>query len=191
MQRAGSEIERPWIQEQEAALPRRNHGQLRKADIIAYRQRNLAIRRKIHQGQLIPRRQNIRFPERDLPRDIDVEQMHLPMRRQQLALWIKQQRRVVVLVRLGHELWDAAAEEVGFCLRGEGGERVEGGGLGGGGRAGEEGFGVGGEVLAAVGRVEAFGEDDERGAGAGGFENAGARSGEVGGFVGACGGVGC
>jgi len=67
---------------------------------------------------------------------------------------------------------------------------VEGGGLGRGGRAGEEGFGVGGEVLAAVGRVEAFGEDDEGGAGAGGFEDAGARSGEVGGFVGACGGRG-
>lgn len=65
-----------------------------------------------------------------------------------------------------------------------------GGGLGGGGRAREEGFGVGGEVLAAVGRVEAFGEDDEGGAGAGGFEDAGARSGEVGGFVGACGGGG-
>lgn len=64
---------------------------------------------------------------------------------------------------------------------------MEGGGLGGGGRAGEQGFGVGGEVLAAVGRVEAFREDDEGGAGAGGFEDAVTRSGEVGGFVGACG----
>lgn len=191
MQRAGSKVERSWIQKQEATLPRRDHGQLREADIIANRQRNLAIRRKIHQRQFVPRRQNIRFPEGDLPRDVDVEQMHLPMRGQQLALWIKQQRRVVVLLRLGHELRDAAAEEVGFRLRGEGGERVEGGGLGGGGRAGEEGFGVGGEVLAAVGRVEAFGEDDEGGAGAGGFEDAGARSGEVGGFVSACGGEGC
>lgn len=73
MQRAGREVERPWIQKQEAALPRRDHGQLREADIIANRQRNLAIRRKIHQRQFIPRRQNIRFPERDLPRDVDVE----------------------------------------------------------------------------------------------------------------------
>jgi hypothetical protein len=68
---------------------------------------------------------------------------------------------------------------------------VDGGGWGGGRWAGEEGFGVGGEVLAAVGRVEAFREDDEGGAGAGGFEDAGARSGEVGGFVSACGGEGC
>ena len=187
MQRAGSEVKRPWIQKQEAALPRRNHGQLRKADIVAYRQRNLAIRRKIHQRQLVPWRQNIRFPEGDLPRDVDVEQMHLPMRRQQLPLRIKQQRRVVVLLRLGHELRDAAAEEIGLCFGGEGGERVVGGGLGGGGRAREEGYGVGGEVLAAVGRVEAFGEDDEGGAGAGGFEDAGAGAGEVVGFVGAWG----
>lgn len=51
----------------------------------------------------------------------------------------------------------------------------------------EEGFGVVGEVLAAVGGVEAFGEDDEGGAGAGGFEDAGAGAGEVVGFVGAWG----
>ncbi len=41
-------------------------------------------------------------------------------------------------------------------------------------------------MLAAVGGVEAFGEDDEGGAGAGGFEDAGAGAGEVVGFVGAC-----
>lgn len=56
------------------------------------------------------------------------------------------------------------------------------------GRGGEECFGVGREVLASVGRVEAFGEDDEGGAGFGGFEHAGAGAGEVGGLVGACGG---
>lgn len=67
---------------------------------------------------------------------------------------------------------------------------MKGGGLGRGGGAGEQGLGVAGEVLAAVGRVEAFGEDDEGGAGAGGFEDAGARAGEVGGFVGACWGRG-
>jgi hypothetical protein len=46
-------------------------------------------------------------------------------------------------------------------------------------------FGVGGEVFCAVGRVEAFGEDNERGAGTGGFEDFGASSSEVGGFIGA------
>lgn len=41
------------------------------------------------------------------------------------------------------------------------------------------------EVLAAVGRVEAFREDYEIGAGFGGLEDAGASTGEVVGFVGA------
>jgi len=53
-----------------------------------------------------------------------------------------------------------------------------------GGRGGEEGFGVFGKVLAAVGRVKAFGEDDERSADAGGFEDFGACAGEIDGFVG-------
>lgn len=37
--------------------------------------------------------------------------------------------------------------------------------------------------MAAVGRVKAFGEDDDLGACCGGFEDFGARGGEVGGFV--------
>lgn len=57
-----------------------------------------------------------------------------------------------------------------------------------GGRGGLQSLGVGGEVLAAVGGVEAFGEDDERGSGFGSFEDAGASAGEVGGFVGTWGG---
>jgi hypothetical protein len=46
-------------------------------------------------------------------------------------------------------------------------------------------LGVFGKVLCAVRGVEAFGEDDEVGAGVGGFEDFGAGGGEVGGFVGA------
>ena len=44
---------------------------------------------------------------------------------------------------------------------------------------------VRGEVLAAVGGIEAFGKDDQRGSGFGGFEDTGASAGEVGGFIGA------
>lgn len=90
---------------------------------------------------------------------------------------------VVVLFCGGYVFGDAAAEEVGFGFGGEGGEGVVGGGLIFGGRVREQGFGVFGEVLAAVGGVEAFWEDDEVGAGAGGFEDAVAGSGEVVGFV--------
>lgn len=52
-------------------------------------------------------------------------------------------------------------------------------------RRGLQSLGVGGEVLAAVRGVEAFGENDERGSGFGGFEDARAGAGEVCGFVGA------
>lgn len=52
-------------------------------------------------------------------------------------------------------------------------------------RGGLEGLGVRGEVLAAVGGIEAFGEDDEGGTGSGGFEDTGSGTGEVGGLVGA------
>lgn len=55
-------------------------------------------------------------------------------------------------------------------------------------RGGLQSLGVGGEVLAAVGGVEAFGENDERGSGFGSFEDAGTSAGEVGGFVGTWGG---
>lgn len=56
-----------------------------------------------------------------------------------------------------------------------------------GGRGGLESLRVRGEVLAAVGGVEAFWKDDQRGSSFGGFEDAGAGAGKVGGFVGAYG----
>ena len=65
---------------------------------------------------------------------------------------------------------------------------MEGGRLVFGWRGWQESLGVGGEVLAAVGGVEAFGEDDEGGAGFGGFEDFGSGAGEIDGFVGAWGG---
>lgn len=56
--------------------------------------------------------------------------------------------------------------------------------LGRGGRR-EKGLGVGGEELASVGGVEAFGEDDYVGALGGCLADLGGCVGEVGGFVGA------
>lgn len=63
---------------------------------------------------------------------------------------------------------------------------MEGGGLLGCWGRGEQRLRVAGEVLRAVGGVEAFGEDDDFGAFGGGGEDLCARIGEVGGFVGAC-----
>lgn len=50
-----------------------------------------------------------------------------------------------------------------------------------------EDLGVRGEVLAAVGGIEAFGEDDEGGTSFGGFKDTESGTGEVGGLVGAWG----
>ena len=94
----------------------------------------------------------------------------------------------MVFLGLGYVFRDAAAEEVGFGLESEAGESVEGGRLLFCWGRGEERFGVGGEVLAAIGRIEAFRKDDEGGPGLGGFEDARTSPGKVGGFVGACSG---
>ena len=187
MQRPRRQIEGPRVQQQEAALPRRNGRQLREADVVADGHRDLAVRRDVHQRELVARRQHVRLAEGDLARDVDVEEVHLAVRREQRPVRREEQRRVVVLLARRRVLRDAAAEDVGARFGREGGERVEGRGLRlrGGGR--EERLGVGGEELAAVGRVEAFREDDQGGAGAGGFEDFGAGAGEVGGFVGAWG----
>ena len=79
----------------------------------------------------------------------------------------------------------AAAEQVAFALDGELGQRVEGRRLFLGRWRWLQRLGVRGEVLAAVGGVEAFGEDDQGCTGFGGFEDARAGAGEFGGFVGA------
>lgn len=57
--------------------------------------------------------------------------------------------------------------------------------MGGGWGGREKGFGVGGEVVVAVGGVETFWKHNEGSPGARSFENTGAGAGEVGGFVGA------
>lgn len=54
-------------------------------------------------------------------------------------------------------------------------------------RGGLEGFGVRGEVLAAIGGIEAFREDNEGGTGFGCFKDTGSGTGKVGGLVGAWG----
>ncbi len=111
--------------------------------------------------------------------------MHLAVGGEQLACGSEDEGRVVVALRRGDVLGDAAADQVGGGFFGEGGEGVVGGGLRGGGGGREEGFRVFGEVLAAVRRVEAFGEHDDGGAGLRGGEDLRAGVGEVVGLVGA------
>ena len=91
------------------------------------------------------------------------------MGREQLACWREGQGCVVVFLCLGVEFGDGAADQICICFCGHGREGVEGGRLLFCGWGGEQGFGVGGEVVAAVGGVEAFGEDDDLSAGFGSF----------------------
>lgn len=123
--------------------------------------------------------------EGDFAWDVDIKQMHFAVRFEEFPLGREDEGCVVVFFAFCFELGDAAADEIGFCFCGELGEGVEGFGLLGGGRGGEKGFGVFGEVLGPVGGVETFRQDDDFGAGGGGFEDFRARGGEVGGFGGA------
>lgn len=88
------------------------------------------------------------------------------------------------LFRCVHVFGDAAAKNVGSRFSGERRECVISGGLRRRGRGWKKCFGIGGEVGSAVGRVEAFGEYNEGGAGTGGFKDVSARTGKIDGFVG-------
>ena len=190
MQRPGRQVERPRVQEQETALARGDGGELGEADVVADREGDFAVGRDVDEGQFVPGREDVGFPEGDFAGYVYVEQVHLPVRSHQVPVGREEQGRVVVFLRRLHVLGYAAAEQVAVALDGERGEGVEGRRLRFGGRRGLEGLGVRGEVLAAVGGVEAFGEDDQGGSGFGGFEDARAGAGEVCGFVGAWGGGG-
>lgn len=90
----------------------------------------------------------------------------------------------MVFFRCVHVFGDATAQKIGFGFSGERRECVVGGGLRRRGRGWKKCFGIGGEVGSAVGGVEAFGKYDEGGTGTRGFEDAGARMGKIGGFIG-------
>ena len=179
------QVESAGVQEQEAALAGGNGGEFGEADVVADREGDLAVGREVDEGQFVPGGEDVRLPEGDLAGDVDVEQMHLAMRGQQVSLGREEQASVVVLLRRGHVFGYAAAEQVAPALDGKLGQGAEARRLLPRRRGRLQRLGVRGEVLAAVGRVEAFRQHDERGSGFGGFEHAGARAGEVGGFVGA------
>lgn len=83
-----------------------------------------------------------------------------------------------------HILGNATAQKVGFGFNGERRECVVGGGLRRRGRGWKKCFCIFGEEGSAIGGVEAFWKHNEGGTGTGGFQDAGARMGQIGGFVG-------
>ena len=185
MQRTGGGIERTRVDQQESTLARGYHGGFGEADIVADRQPDLAILREIDNRQLVAGGEHLALLEGDLAGDVDVEEVCFAVGADQRARWGEDQRGVVEFISRRVQLRDTASYEVCFGLCGDGGEGVEGGGLVFGGRRREKGLCVFGEVLGAVGRVEAFREDDQAGACFGGLEDFGAGVGEVGSFVGA------
>jgi len=193
VQRAGGQVEGARVDEGERAAPRRDRRQLREAHVVADGDGDGAVARQLDQRHLVARRQHRALAERDLARDVDVEEVRLAVRAEQRAVGAEDERRVVEAVAvpgLGGgvgrvRLRDRAAHQVDAGVSGDGGEGVEGRGLRRGGGRREERLGVGGEEFAAVGRVEAFGEDDDFRARLGGGEGLGACICEVEGFVGA------
>ena len=172
VQGARRQVEGAGVQEEEAAPAGGDGGEFGEADIVADGEGDFAVGGQVDQGQFVAGGEDVGFAEGDFAGYVDVEEVDLAVRGEEVSLGREEQGRVVVFLGGLDVFGDAAAEQVAFALDGELGEGVEAGGLLPGRRGGLEGLGVGGEVLAAVGGVEAFGEDDQGGAGFGGFEDA-------------------
>lgn len=196
MQRTGGQVERTGVDERECSLARCDHGWLGEAYVVADGHCHAAVLGEIDNRRLRSRGENLGLLECDLTRDIDVEEMHFAVGVEQGARGREDKTGVIVFVgrpsRGGRVLrvsfGDRTTDQVGVCLLSHSGESMEGWGLLGCGRGGEQRLRVTGEMLRAVGRVEALGEDDDFGSLGGSGEDLCARVGEVDGFVGACGG---
>lgn len=192
VQRARDQVEGARVDEGEGAAARGDHGELGEAHVVADGDGDAAVTRQVHERQPVAPRQHLALAERDAARDVDVEEVHLAVAREQRAVGPEDEGRVVVFLALALALassvffffprfrfGDRAADEEDAGLGGHGRQRVEGRRLLGRGRGREEGLGVRGEVVASVGRVEALGQHDEVRAGPRGLEDLVARVREV------------
>ena len=115
--------------------------------------------------------------------NVDVKKMHLSMCSEEGTGGREGEGGIVVFLRIGAELRYAPADEIGVRGGGHGREGMEGGGLGGRRWRGKKGLGVFGKVLASVGTVETFWEDDYMGPLRGGFVDLVLGVEEIGGLV--------
>jgi hypothetical protein len=160
VQSTGGQVERTGVDAQKGTFASRDGRQLREPDVIADGHSYLSVLRQVHDGDLVTGRQGVRLDELDLAGDVDVEEVHLAMRGQQLSRRTERHARVVQFVRVGCLFGNAAADDVRLCFPGQGREGVEAGRLGLAGRTRQQRFGVLGKVLYPVRRVEALGQDD-------------------------------
>lgn len=118
MHRSCGRVECSWVNKHESTFACGDHGEFRKANIVAYRQSNLAIFWKINYRDFVPRRQDFTLNELDLAWYIDVEKMRLTMCSYELASWGEDKRCVIVFLRLWNEFWYASSDEICLSLCG-------------------------------------------------------------------------
>ncbi|KAJ8124510.1 hypothetical protein O1611_g9129 [Lasiodiplodia mahajangana] len=73
VQRAGRQVEGARVDEGESAAARGDHGELGEAHVVADGDGDAPIARQVDERQLVPRRQHVALPERDLAGYVDVE----------------------------------------------------------------------------------------------------------------------
>ena len=179
VQRSRGQVKGTRVDEKEGSLARGDHGGLGKPDIVADGQPDLAVLGQVDDGQLVPGSEHFALLEPDLAWDVDVEEVRLAVRADQVPRWRKHQRRVVVPFALRFEFRDAPSHQVGLCIRRERRERMERRRLFLGWWRGHERLGVFGEVLRPVRRIEAFRENNQRCSCLGRFQHFAARVSQV------------
>lgn len=96
MQRARGQIKGARVEQQEGAISGGDGGQFWKPDIVANPNGDFPIGVQIHDRHFVPRAQHLRLPEDDFAGDVDVEQMHFPMRGQEFTRGREEEGSVVV-----------------------------------------------------------------------------------------------
>lgn len=179
MQSSSGQIKSAWIQQEEAPFPSSDHSKLRKTNIVANRNSDFTILRQIHKCDLVARREDLRFLEGDLPRDIYIEEVDFPMGCNQFSAWVEHKGCIEVLLRAGLVFGDTTAKKIRFRFLCEIGQSMKRRRLILRWRGWQKGFGVLGKVLATVRGVEAFWQDNQGSAFLSSFEDTGASSREV------------
>lgn len=118
MQRPRRQVERAGVQEQEAALAGGDGGEFGEADVVADGEGDRAVGRDVDEGEFAAGGEDVGFAKGDFAGDVDVEEVHFPVRGEEGSLGGEQERGVVVFLRGRHILGYATAEQVAFALDG-------------------------------------------------------------------------
>ncbi|KAL1438853.1 hypothetical protein MTO96_047773 [Rhipicephalus appendiculatus] len=153
MERPRGHVEGTGVEEQLAALFGVKLRHLGEAQVVADAEANLAVR-GVERGQAVAGSEAVRFPERYLSGNVDVEEVNFAVLGEHLAVGTVDEAGVVELAvfRFGH----GAADEIDAVLSRSSRQHLAG-------LTGDR-LGVLGEVLGAVREAEAFGQAHKLGA---------------------------